>query len=82
MTLTEETIEALERIGCQFNFCNGPTLEPESMVTCFVCDLLARLRVSIGLPPRRDDEQTAQERWNTWNAEYMALHTRGRIPQS
>lgn len=46
--LLAESIEAFERLGCQFDFCDGPTLEPIDMRTCFVCDLLARLRVAAG----------------------------------
>jgi len=75
--LIMEAAEALERVGCQFQFCDGPTLEPVDGVTCFRCDLLARLRVAIGQPPRRSGEQTAAERWESWNAAYMAAATRG-----
>ncbi len=46
--MLSEMVETLERVGCQFQFCGGPTLEPVAMVTCFVCDLLARLRVAAG----------------------------------
>ena len=69
-TLIEESIEVLERVGCQFDFCDGPTLRPVAMRTCFVCDLLARLRVSVGRAPRRDDEltvrQAGQARWDDY----------------
>ena len=44
--MVEEMIEALERIGCQFQFCDGPTLEPVDMKTCYVCELLARLQAA------------------------------------
>lgn len=74
--LVLEAIEALERIGCQFFACDGPTLEPVNMSTCFVCDLLARLRVEAGLPPRRDDELTAVARADANMAAYMATTRR------
>lgn len=45
--LTAEMIETLERIGCQFFACEGPTLNPIDMVTCHVCSLLARLRETV-----------------------------------
>ncbi len=52
--LLAEVAGALEQVGCQFFACDGPTLEPVDMVTCFVCDLLARVRVAIGQPPTQD----------------------------
>jgi hypothetical protein len=70
-----ESIETLERLGCQFEFCNGPTLEPEPMVTCFSCALLARLRVAVGQSPRRDDELTFEEAWRACDAREMARAT-------
>jgi hypothetical protein len=36
-------VDALERVDCQFWACEGPTLEPIPMVTCFRCSTLARL---------------------------------------
>lgn len=59
--LLAEAIEALERVGCEFEYCGGPTLEPEDMRTCYVCDLLARLRVALGRPPRLPDELSPAE---------------------
>lgn len=59
--LLAESLDALERVGCQFDFCDGPTLEPAELRTCFVCELIAKLRVAAGLPPRRDDELTWDE---------------------
>lgn len=58
-----EALEALEQVGCQFEFCNGPTLEPVDMQTCFVCVTLARGRHHLGLPVRKDAvDSTWQER--------------------
>lgn len=42
--LLDEAIETLERLGCQFGFCDGPTLEPVDMKTCYACGTLAKLR--------------------------------------
>jgi hypothetical protein len=42
LSLITETVEALERAGCQFWACEGPTLEPVSMLTCNVCAVLAQ----------------------------------------
>jgi hypothetical protein len=75
--LLVESIDALERIGCQFTHCDGPTLEPVDMVTCFACALLARLRVAVGRPARRPDEMTADEAWHDWNRRYVAAATGG-----
>jgi hypothetical protein len=47
--LLRESMEALERLECQFWACAGPTLTPEAMRTCFRCSLLARLREHFGL---------------------------------
>lgn len=74
-SLLDETIEALERIGCQYNYCDGPTLKPVAMVTCFACDLLARLRVAAGRPPRRNDELTALQYDQDRHERYMAAAT-------
>jgi len=76
--LLDEAIETLERVGCQFDYCDGPTLEPVNMVTCFACETLAKLRVAAGRPPRRDDEGTWQERHDEWQRRYMAQATGGR----
>lgn len=45
--LLGETIVTLERVGCQFQFCQGPTLAPVPMRTCFVCETLAKLQQSL-----------------------------------
>lgn len=47
--LALEALEALERVGCQFYMCTGPTLEPEDMVTCFACITVAKLRTLLGM---------------------------------
>ncbi|GLZ62838.1 hypothetical protein [Micromonospora sp. NBRC 107095] len=44
--LLDDTIDVLERVGCQFWACDGPTLEPVDMKTCAACALLARLRAA------------------------------------
>lgn len=49
MMVAQEALEALERIGCQFYMCTGPTLEPEDMVTCFACVTVAKLRTLLGM---------------------------------
>lgn len=49
MVVAQEALEALERIGCQYKFCTGPTLEPEDMVTCFACVTVAKLRTLLGM---------------------------------
>lgn len=45
-----EALEALERVGCQFWACDGPSLEPVDMKTCHVCRLTARLQQRLGRP--------------------------------
>lgn len=50
--LLAEALESLERSGCVFEFCEGPTPRPKHMVTCHVCDLIGRLRRRLGLPIR------------------------------
>jgi hypothetical protein len=73
--LLAEVIEALERVGCEYNFCDGPTLEPVDMVTCYVCETLAKLRVAAGRPARRDDEMTFEQRDQDRHERYMAVAT-------
>ena len=76
--LLDEAIESLERVGCQFGYCDGPTLDPVDMRTCYVCETLAKLRVAADQPQRRDDEMTFEERWTDWNNSYMDAATGGR----
>lgn len=61
LALLAETIETLERVGCQFWACDGPTLEPVDMKTCYACETLAKLRVAAGRPARTSDDLTAEE---------------------
>lgn len=74
--LIAEVIEALERLGCELNFCDGPTLEPQDMVTCYRCVALARLRVAAGRAARNPDEMTFDERDKDRRDRYMAEATR------
>lgn len=46
--LIAESVVALERVGCQFWACKGPTHEPVDMETCFVDELIPRLRAALG----------------------------------
>lgn len=48
--LIAEALDSLERAGCQFWACDGPTLEPVDMLTCHRCATVAKLRVAIGRP--------------------------------
>ncbi|GAB7044935.1 hypothetical protein [Catenuloplanes indicus] len=41
--LLAEAINSLERVGCQFWACEGPTLDPIDMVTCYRCTTLGKL---------------------------------------
>lgn len=41
--LLADVIDTLERVGCQFDHCDGPTPTPVPMITCHVCALLGRL---------------------------------------
>ena len=52
--LLAEALEELERAGCGFQFCAGPTLEPIDMVTCGTCWMIARLRQRLGRPIREE----------------------------
>ena len=52
LQLLEDALDSLERTGCQFFACEGPTLPPIDMVTCHVCALIARLRRRLGRRPR------------------------------
>jgi hypothetical protein len=69
--LLQESIDTLERVGCQWRFCDGPTLAPVPMVTCFACETLAKLRVAAGRKPRHDDELTCTERLQDERERYM-----------
>lgn len=71
-SLLVEAIETLERVGCQFDFCDGPTLDPVPMGTCYLCETLAKLRVAVGQHPRHPDEMTASERVDDRLRRYMA----------
>jgi hypothetical protein len=73
--LLADVIDGFERVGCQFEFCNGPTLEPEDMITCFRCHTLARLRVLVGATPRLPDEGSWEERHTDYMARYMRKAT-------
>jgi hypothetical protein len=53
--LITESLSVMERVGCQFDMCTGPTLEPVDMRTCYVCELAAKLRVALGLPAEDED---------------------------
>ncbi len=59
--LLAETIEVLERVGCQFIYCDGPTLDLQDMITCYACEALAKLRVAAGLPAHSEDDGTARD---------------------
>ena len=43
-SVLSETIESLERAGCQFLACQGPDAPFEDMVTCIVCASIQTLR--------------------------------------
>jgi hypothetical protein len=58
--LLSDALEALERVGCQYDFCPGPHRRPrnygakrsnEFEATCFVCREVYRIRRRLGLPP-------------------------------
>lgn len=59
--LLAAAIETLERVGCQFFACDGPTLEPEPMITCHACATLAQLRVAAGRPASLAEELTTED---------------------
>lgn len=48
--LLAESLDVLERAGCQFWACDGPTLRPKPMVTCAACVTVAKLRRRLGRP--------------------------------
>lgn len=73
--LMAEALESLERVGCQFDHCDGPTTKPVDMVTCHVCETIARLRVALGRPARLPEETTAAERIDANHAAYMRRAT-------
>lgn len=75
--LLTEMIDTLERVDCQFDFCDGPTLEPVDMVTCFRCATLAKARAAAGLPPRLVHELTAEQSIR-WRDEVYAARACGR----
>jgi hypothetical protein len=52
--LLGETIVTLERVECQSWACTGPTLTPIPMVTCYVCETLAKLQALL-IPQPKDD---------------------------
>lgn len=73
--LIADALDSLERVGCQFDHCDGPTTEPVNMVTCHVCETIARLRVALGRPARLPEETTAGERIDARHAAYMRRAT-------
>ena len=56
--LLTDSLESLERIGCQFWACEGPTLASEDMVTCHVCALIARLHAALPDPEPTEEQAT------------------------
>ena len=46
--LLEESLEVLQRIPCQGWACEGPTLRPKHMITCFRCAHVATLAKRLG----------------------------------
>lgn len=50
--LLADALDSLERSGCQFWACDGPTLRPKPMVTCHRCVTVAKLRRALRLPVR------------------------------
>jgi hypothetical protein len=56
--LLEESLDALARMECQFFACDGPTLRPIHMVTCFRCELVARLAARLGCYRKRAERGT------------------------
>jgi hypothetical protein len=64
--LLADALDVLERAGCQFWACDGPTLRPVHMITCAACSTVARLRYRLDLPIKQGIEgQTplAEERY-------------------
>lgn len=47
--LLRRVLETLERAGCQFWACEGPTLEPIDMVTCHACHTVALVSARLGI---------------------------------
>lgn len=50
-----KAIQVLERVGCQFDYCGGPTLEPIDMITCYVCDAVAELQAAVDRVNEKED---------------------------
>lgn len=48
--LLATALESLERVGCDFWACEGPTLDPIDMITCHRCLTVAELRQRLGRP--------------------------------
>ena len=48
LALLRESLQTLERTPCQFWACQGPTLQPIDMVTCYRCATLAKLQQRFG----------------------------------
>ncbi len=42
--LLVDVVDSLEHVGCQFDHCTGPTLQPVDMRTCHRCEVLERVR--------------------------------------
>lgn len=57
-SLLQSALESLERTGCQFFACDGPTLEPIDMATCHRCATVAQLRQRLALPIIHLEETT------------------------
>lgn len=49
--LLRDSLAAMERVGCQFDRCPGPDVEPVDMHTCHVCELIRRLGEHLAAEP-------------------------------
>jgi hypothetical protein len=74
LALVAEIEETLQRVGCQYEFCEGPTLEPDAMVTCYRCVTLAQVRSLTCQPVRRPWETVEWARASQMVREYGYAH--------
>ncbi len=49
VSLLATALATLEESGCVFWACDGPRIEPLPMMTCHVCETVAKLRDRLGL---------------------------------
>jgi hypothetical protein len=70
--LLEDALDSLIRVGCQFWGCEGPTLRPINMTTCYRCESVAKLAKRLGVYVPRKSRPVDKEGDSRYRAFQMA----------